>query len=142
MRSKQDKKLDNVDTIIGAGTVFKGDVDSEASIRVDGTVAGTVNCKGDVVIGQDGQVDAEVKGRNITVAGTIKGNVTSQETLKVESTGKLLGDAKMATLVIDEGGKFDGHSSMGSSDATNEEKQDKKEKQDKNKSNKKKDKAS
>ncbi|RPF51149.1 bactofilin family protein [Aquisalibacillus elongatus] len=137
MRSKQEKQLNNVDTIIGSGTTIKGDLESEASIRVDGTVSGTVACQGDVEIGQEGKIEAEVKGRNVIVAGTVKGNVTSQDMLKVESSGKLHGDASMSTLVIDEGGQFDGRSSMGqqesneSSNKKNDNQNKKKDKQNK-----------
>lgn len=119
MKSKQ---LSQVDTIIGAGTVFNGDVTSKSTIRIDGKVTGSVKCDGDVVIGKDGIIEANVEGRNITLAGKIVGNVKAQETLKIEASGILNGDASMSTLIIDEGGKFDGKSSMGSNNETEQKK--------------------
>ncbi|GEL78762.1 bactofilin family protein [Tenuibacillus multivorans] len=151
MLSKQEKQLNQVDTIVGSGTTLNGDVESEASIRIDGTVTGSVICSGDVVIGSEGKVEAEVKGRNVTVAGMVKGNITSKHTLKIEATGKLMGDAKMAVFVIDEGGKFDGKSQMESTSESgsnhdknnkNDKNEHNQEQQSKKQKNKKKNKAS
>ncbi|MGM8215763.1 bactofilin family protein [Bacillaceae bacterium W0354] len=109
---KKEKQLSHVDTIIGSGTTFNGDLTSSSSIRIDGKVSGSVKCEGDVVIGSEGVIEANVEGRNITLAGTINGQVTAKQTLKIESTGTLNGDASMSVFIIDEGGKFDGTSKM------------------------------
>ncbi|WP_027964395.1 bactofilin family protein [Halalkalibacillus halophilus] len=112
MFSKQDKQVSNVDTVIGAGTTFEGDLTSEASIRVDGTFKGSLSSQGDLVIGQAGKLDAELTGRNITVAGEVAGNITATETLTIEATGSVHGDVTMQVLVIEEGGSFSGNSKM------------------------------
>ncbi|WP_188207402.1 bactofilin family protein [Alkalibacillus aidingensis] len=112
MFSKQEKQISNVDTVIGGATTFEGNLNSDASVRIDGVVTGSVTCKGDVVVGSDGKIEAEVHGRDLTVAGTINGDVHASGSLKIESTGVINGDISMRIFVIDEGGTFTGNSQM------------------------------
>lgn len=128
---RKEKQLSQVDTIIGSGSEFNGDLYSKSSIRIDGKVNGSVKCDGDVVVGVDGSIEANVDGRNITLAGTINGQVTAKELLKIESSGKLNGDASMKMFIIDEGGTFNGNSTM------NTEENDQKQSKSKNKNNEK-----
>ena len=39
--------------LIGAGTVINGDVKSNGDIRIDGTLIGSVNSKGKIVVGRE-----------------------------------------------------------------------------------------
>ncbi|WP_017185097.1 bactofilin family protein [Alkalibacillus haloalkaliphilus] len=112
MFSKHEKQVSNVDTVIGSATKFHGDLTSQASIRIDGEFKGKITCDGDVVIGAEGKIEADVTGRNLTVAGQIDGNVRASSTLRIEATGVINGDIAMGVLVIDEGGTFTGHSNM------------------------------
>lgn len=101
------------DTLIGEGSIFEGHIKSEASIRVEGKINGDIQCTGDVIIGEGGHAKSTVQARNITIAGTVTGNVTAKEKLIITSSGKLLGNAKVAgSFIIDEGGLFTGMSKM------------------------------
>ncbi|GEN44683.1 bactofilin family protein [Alkalibacillus haloalkaliphilus] len=112
MFSKHEKQVSNVDTVIGSASKFQGDLNSQASIRIDGEFKGNITCNGDVVIGGEGKVEADVTGRDLTVAGQIDGNVHASGTLRIEATGVINGDITMGVLVIDEGGTFTGRSNM------------------------------
>ncbi|MDQ0351557.1 cytoskeletal protein CcmA (bactofilin family) [Alkalibacillus filiformis] len=117
MFSKHEKQVSNVDTVIGSATKFEGNLDLQASIRIDGDFKGNISCDGDVVIGAEGKVEADVTGRDLTVAGQIDGNVHASGTLRIEATGAINGDITMGVLVIDEGGTFTGRSNMISNDS-------------------------
>ncbi|MBO8155609.1 MAG: polymer-forming cytoskeletal protein [Bacillaceae bacterium] len=112
MFSKSEKRKDTVDTVIGKGTVLEGKIQTEASMRVDGNIKGEVICQGDLTVGKDGCVDASVQGRNVIIAGEIKGNVQAKEKIHIESSGTLIGNVEMNTFIIDEGGTFKGESKM------------------------------
>ena len=100
-----------VETIIGKGTSINGDLYCKGSIRVEGKIeGGEVIVAGDVFVGQGGQIVANVKGRNVIIAGDIRGNVNAKEKLEIVPTGTLIGDIKMATLVIEDGATFKGAS--------------------------------
>lgn len=103
---------DNLETIIGQGTQFKGTLHSKGGIRIDGELEGDVNTATELVIGDTGQVRAQVKARNATVAGVITGNVEIVEKLELLPSGKIYGDIKVGTLIIGEGATFRGGCEM------------------------------
>ena len=41
---------------IVAGTIIKGEITTDGDFRIDGTLIGSINCKGKIVIGQTGSI--------------------------------------------------------------------------------------
>jgi cytoskeletal protein CcmA (bactofilin family) len=112
---KSKKKLmnpDTTDTLVGEGSQFEGRIKSEASLRIEGSVIGDIECTGDVTIGERGVVKSNINARNIVIAGSVNGNVITKGVLKITSTGKLIGNTTSVSLMIDEGGIFQGTSKM------------------------------
>src|SRR2546429_9613864 len=72
--------------------------------QVLGDFSGEIECDGDLLIGPEAQVEADIRGARITVAGLVRGNVIASNRLKITSTGRLEGDATVGTLVVQEGG--------------------------------------
>ena len=100
-----------VETIIGKGTSITGNLYCKGSLRVEGHIeGGEVVAAGDIFVGQGGHITANVKGRNVVVAGEIRGDVDSKDKLEIVPTGVLIGDIKMCTLVIEDGATFKGKS--------------------------------
>src|SRR5690606_5739962 len=100
------------DTLIGEGSTFEGRIRSDASLRVEGTIIGDIDCVGDVTIGENGQAKSNVTARNVTIAGIVQGNVNTRGLLTITSTGQLLGNTLSHSLIIAEGGIFQGVSKM------------------------------
>ena len=69
-----------------------------------GSFEGQVDCAGALLIGKDARVRADVRAENVLVAGLIRGTVVAKERLELTSTGRLEGDAKTSSLVVQEGG--------------------------------------
>lgn len=109
-KKKIDPKM--IDTVIGKGTIFEGNIKSEASIRVEGQITGSVEGTGIVIIGEEGVVKSNISAHEVLISGTVYGNVKATGTLTVASTGQLHGDTNAHSLVIDEGGRFLGTSRM------------------------------
>lgn len=103
---------ENVDTIIGAGTVFEGNIESQGSIRVDGKVKGDIRADGDILIGSGAVVIGNICACSISISGTVEGNVHSSDILRITSTARLYGDIEVNSFVADEGGIFQGRCSM------------------------------
>ncbi len=98
--------------LIGSGTSLEGKVRTQGSIRIDGKVVGEVHAAENVAVGLTGEVDGMINGRNVTVGGKIKGNITAVDKLVFEGKAVVRGDIRAARLVIDEGAVFDGKISM------------------------------
>ena len=116
------------DTLIGEGTKFEGRIKSEASLRIEGQLTGDIECIGDVTIGEHGLVKSNISARNVTIAGTVYGNILTTGLLTVTSTGQLHGNTTSHSLIIAEGGLFQGQSKM-LQDQKNNNVQDKNEKE-------------
>lgn len=101
-----------VETVIGKGTQIKGTITASAGVRIDGQLDGDLTSSGDVLVGDSGVLNAEVKARNAVVAGVVKGNVEVQEKLELMPTAKLYGDIKVGMLIIGEGAVFKGACEM------------------------------
>ena len=99
--------------LIGAGTVIQGDIKSNGDIRIDGTLIGSLNVKGKLVIGTSGNLDGETLCQNADVSGSIKGKITVNELLSLKSSAKLTGDIITNKLAIEPGASFTGTCSMG-----------------------------
>ena len=100
------------DTVIGKSSTLEGNLSSKGGLRVDGTVIGDLEAKGDVLIGKDGKVTGNITGVNIHLSGTVEGNITATGILKIQSTTKLYGDVTVKSFVADEGAVFHGQCEM------------------------------
>lgn len=112
MQKSGDALPGTIDTLIGAGCTLEGQLKSAGSIRIDGTFEGTLTVDGDVIIGESGKVSANVRARNLVIAGEIHGDVEVGNRLELQSTGKLYGKAQMAVVVLEEGAILEGECRM------------------------------
>lgn len=99
--------------LIGAGTIIDGDIKSNGDIRIDGTLTGSLNVKGKLVVGPTGNIDGEITCQNADVSGSIKGKINVTELLSLKATSKLSGDIITNKLSIEPGADFSGSCSMG-----------------------------
>ncbi|MBD3182070.1 hypothetical protein GF312_07250, partial [Candidatus Poribacteria bacterium] len=126
MRLSRDKKKDNentqaitrksssskLDTYIGDGTVFEGSLSSKENLSIYGAVKGTVECKGRVIVGDSGDVEADILADEVTISGKVVGNVTAKNKMDMTPSGILHGDIKTTRLIMEDGCKFEGHCEM------------------------------
>lgn len=109
---KEEIDSTKIDTIIGKETVINGTVEAKGILRIEGKITGQLNTNSDIIIAPTGVVEAEVKCRSISIAGTVQGNVDSKGILEIEPTGKLYGDITVAKLSIGDGAIFQGTCKM------------------------------
>ena len=116
--------------LIGVGTTIVGDVTSSGEIRIDGSLSGSVNTKGKVVVGTTGMVEGNVNASNADISGELNGAISVSELLSLKSTAKLDGDIIANKLAIEPGASFTGSCSMGAviKDINHAGKQEKQEK--------------
>ncbi len=103
---------DKVDTIIGKDTHFEGTINGKGLIRIDGEAQGSVVNKGDVIIGESGTVSADLKARNVTIAGCYEGALEAEGKLELKKTATAAGTFKTNGLVIEEGAVLSGDIEM------------------------------
>lgn len=114
-------KYEKMDTLIGKDTVFQGNILATGTIRIDGELKGEIKVKGDLVIGDNGKVEATVEARNVLIGGYLRGNIYASGRVDLAPTAKLFGDMKVKNLIIEEGALFKGNCSMETASGTKEE---------------------
>lgn len=103
---------------LGQGTTLNGDLSTEGDIRVDGKVNGNVTSKAKAVVGATGVIDGNIFCQNAYIDGTVNGNIEVSELLILSKTAHVSGDIKIKKLVVEEGAKFNGKCSMGTTMAS------------------------
>jgi len=97
---------------IVSGTVIKGEITANGNFRIEGTLIGTINCKGKIVVGQTGTVEGEMQCQSADFSGTIKAQVLVEQLLSLKASASLSGDVVTSKISIEPGAKFTGSCKM------------------------------
>jgi cytoskeletal protein CcmA (bactofilin family) len=81
-------------------------------IRLNGHFRGQLQAEGTVIVAEQGEVDADIQARVVSVAGKVKGAIHASEQIEIKEHGVILGDIYTPCLVVDPGGFFEGQSHM------------------------------
>ncbi len=118
----RDIKEGRLSGFVGHGTTLTGETEFHAMLRVDGHLIGTVTSEaGTLIIGTNGQVDANVLVAAAMINGTVNGDVIATEKLQLGRTARVLGNIQSPRLVVEEGAILEGSCSMFKARETQEE---------------------
>jgi cytoskeletal protein CcmA (bactofilin family) len=117
MMFKSEGKQSDLNGFLDSGSNVNGELRFQTSFRVDGKFSGTVVSDGELIVGQGGEVDGDVRVGQIVISGTVSGTIRAGRRIHLSATGKLLADIDTPVLIIDEGGFFQGRCSMAREDA-------------------------
>jgi cytoskeletal protein CcmA (bactofilin family) len=95
--------LERVDSVLGPGISWSGEISGSGGVRIDGAFEGKINIRGLVVIGDQGRVTCEhIRAVTVIVAGSVKGNITAHK-VEIASTGRVWGDVVTTAFSTQEG---------------------------------------
>ncbi|MEZ4522242.1 MAG: polymer-forming cytoskeletal protein [Thermomicrobiales bacterium] len=97
---------------IDPDSTVEGTIRTDHDLRVEGSVAGTIQCEGVLIVAEGALVDAEIDASSIVVAGEMSGTVRCRGRLEIRSTGIVKGDVRTGALVIHEGARYEGQIAM------------------------------
>ena len=126
--SKGKKKNPIVDeenfTFLGRGVDFKGVVNFEGTVRIDGRLDGEIHTKGTLVVGEHAVIKGIVTTGTLISGGKIRANITASEKIQILKPGVLIGDIRTPSFTMEEGAHFHGLCDMGADTWDTEERQD------------------
>lgn len=99
-------------TILTSGCHFSGKLYCRGSSRIGGHIEGQVISEGLLVIEEGALICAEIKAEEVIIQGKVQGRVEATCRVELCSAGRFEGDIATPILVIHEGAKFNGKSSM------------------------------
>lgn len=114
---KRDKERVGTDfgeirAFLGEGTQFKGVLSFAGAVRVDGHLEGEIVGDEVLIIGEPGQVKAEIEVGTLVVSGQVEGNITAKQRVELLRPGRVTGSIRTPCLVVAEGAMFNGNCEM------------------------------
>ncbi len=99
-------------SVVSAECYFQGTLSVQGSLRVDGTLEGSVDNARHVIVGTDGKIVGDVTAEIVVCGGTIEGNVCA-DMLEVLAAASIKGDIRAKKMIVEEGGRIDGKCLIG-----------------------------
>ncbi len=97
---------------LGSDALFKGTLSFEGTVRIDGKFEGQVNTNDTLVIGETGDMKADVKVGTLVCKGQLNGSVVASKKIEMHSASKIKADIRTPALSIALGAVLDGHLNM------------------------------
>ena len=120
----------NAASLISAGTTLTGDINSNADLRIDGTLVGNINSTAKVIIGANGTVKGDIHGQQADILGKVTGAVKVKELLQLKGSSVVQGNIYAGKLQVEPTATFNGecHMNIAAGAAEKQEKAEVKEK--------------
>src|SRR4030095_15293443 len=98
---------------VGSGTELTGETTFKAMLRVDGHLSGKISSSsGTLIVGATGKIDANVEVAVAVVHGTVNGDIIASQRLELGRASKVNGNIQTPSLIIEQGGIFEGNCKM------------------------------
>lgn len=92
-----------INSIIGEGTRFRGDIELRGLLRIDGDFQGNIKADGRVLIGRLGRAQCLIEADTVVVGGILKGDIRAESKIVLLSTSMVIGDIRSPQIVVEEG---------------------------------------
>lgn len=99
-------------TFIGKGVLIKGEVIAEEDMIIEGRVEGKIETKKSLIVGKNGNIEAEIKANEVKIMGKVTGDVHTTMRIEIVPSGVLFGNITSPRVSISEGAVFKGNIDM------------------------------
>jgi cytoskeletal protein CcmA (bactofilin family) len=100
------------ETMIAQGVRVEGEFVSQGNVVVEGDVQGTIQTAGDLNVGTESKIRADVTAKNAVVAGEVRGNMQIAGKLEVLASASIIGDVTAEVLSVAAGAQMNGTITM------------------------------
>ncbi len=103
-----------IETVLGPNCSFRGTIQSDGGIRIQGVFEGSVETAGNLIIDEGAKVIATIVAHNVQIGGAVKGDVSANR-VEITKSGRVWGDLTVNSFLLDEGAFVRGQVNMHSS---------------------------
>ncbi len=100
-------------TFLGKGVDFKGIVNFEGTVRIDGRLEGEIHTKGTLVVGELATIKGIISAGVLVCSGRINGTISANEKVQLLKPAVVIGDIRTPAISIEDGAHFHGMCDMG-----------------------------
>ncbi len=106
-------KSGELNGFLDRGAVFKGEMEFEDTMRIDGRFNGKIVSKNELIVGESAHIDGDIHVGRIAISGTVVGKIVADQRVEIHRNGKVYSDIETPALIIEEGAIFQGNCVMG-----------------------------
>jgi cytoskeletal protein CcmA (bactofilin family) len=97
-----------LNALLGRGSAFEGKLTFEGQVRIDGRFVGQVLTRDTLVVGEGGQVQADINAGTVIISGHVEGTIVATQLVQLGATARVKGNVETPMLVVDKGAQFNG----------------------------------
>ena len=95
-------------SLLAAGTIISGDIQSVGDLRLDGKMDGNLVCQGKVILGNAAVLMGNLQCAVAEISGMVTGDVEAIEQLILRGQSKIEGNIRTSSLIVEPGSHFNG----------------------------------
>jgi cytoskeletal protein CcmA (bactofilin family) len=93
----------------GTSLFLKGELSGDEDLVIQGRFQGKINLRNNnILVSEEGNIKADIQVNNITVKGSVKGNIHAAGKVFISEEGQMEGDIIAPTISIMDGARFKG----------------------------------
>ena len=98
---------------LGPSLFLKGELSGNEDLIIDGQFQGKIDLKNhSLIIGPEGKVEADIRARNITINGYVKGNIFASGKVFISEEAQMDGNISASIISVMDGAQFKGSVKM------------------------------
>jgi cytoskeletal protein CcmA (bactofilin family) len=101
------------ESLIASGITIEGKINGKGSVRVAGKFKGDIHVDGDLHIDASASVEGQLQAGEVTINGTLQGNIANAKRVELKQGGTVTGDIKAGTLSVVAGARMRGNVDFG-----------------------------
>jgi cytoskeletal protein CcmA (bactofilin family) len=109
-------KSGELNGFLDRGATFKGEMEFEDTMRIDGKFNGRISSKNELIVGESAHIEGDIHVGRVAISGTVVGKIVATQRVEIHRNGKVYSDIDTPALVIEEGAIFQGNCTMGDRD--------------------------
>jgi cytoskeletal protein CcmA (bactofilin family) len=105
--------MGSLTAFIDQGSEFTGKLSFKDTVRIDGRFEGEITSENTLIVGETGEIHANIVSEVVIASGLIEGDVTARRQLILHKTARVNGNVDTVSLTVEEGAQLNGAVRMG-----------------------------
>ncbi len=101
-----------IGTVIADDIIFKGTLKFKNSLKIKGSFEGRIESDGQLIIGREAVVSADIKASEVNVSGVVGGKIKASHKVEMYKKSKVSADIVTPELIMEGGSLFNGTCAM------------------------------
>ncbi len=97
---------------IDQGSSFEGKLSFKDTVRIDGCFNGEIASENTLIVGETGEVHADITSKSVMISGAVVGDVHASRQLVLHKTARLMGNVETGSLIVEAGAVVNGQIAM------------------------------